>query len=184
MTKQTELANNAAIVLTALGTSSMTQAELAIAANISRARISEALTHLRSVNRVHVSEWRLSGAVPVSAFKAGPGIDAPPKSEQDRAQLCSEILAHLRTGDMTVPDLLLAIPRTNKIMLRLSLRLLYKTHQAHITSYTKNYGGAKPIWRVGPGHKIARSKENKPGRKLPPVIIPPPDPVLAAFFGR
>lgn len=185
MTKQSVAANNAALALMALGTSEMTQCELSAAANLSRPRVSAALAYLTTINRIHISHWRMQGAY-VRVFKAGAGVDAvrPSKAAEDREQLCSEILAHLHTGDMTVPELLTAIPRTNKIMLRLSMRLLKKTQRAHIVRYTNESRAAKPIWRFGKGATISRSSDGKPTRKLSPVTIPPPDPLMAALFGR
>lgn len=187
MKKEDFIARNAIRMLTALGASEMTQPELGAAAGMARFRTTETVEHLHAAGRIHISHWRMQGAY-VRVFKAGAGVDAikPSQAVHDRALLCGKILEQLATADMTVSSLLLAIPSTNKIMLRLSLRALHKAGQIHITNYV-GHKRAFVLWRAGAGETVSR-KSTAPhiAARAPAksTNIPPPDPIMAALFGR
>lgn len=185
MTKQSVAANNAALVLTALGTSEMTQCEIGAAANMSRPRVSAALAYLTTIKRIHISQWRLQGKYFVRMFIAGAGDDAVKpivgKAAQAREKLCCEILIALRVEDMTARSLVEATQSTMPLM-RLALRSLHNSQRIHVARYTGETRSQR-IYRAGMGMDATETAAHRK-RKISTAGAPPPDPLMAALFGR
>lgn len=147
--------------------------------------VHHALKVLHTAGKIHIAEYQRSGDRWLRAYKAGRAADAakPAAAKPAITQRAQATLLKLQGADMTMKQLAGLMACSEKTMISVLKHMRVK-NQAHICRYERDSSGhAVYVYRAGAG------VDQTPPRKCavlpkPAFRIPPPDPLMAAFFGR